>query len=371
MTSYRDRFICPDGHYLLSHSIGCLPRSTADRLNRHYLDPWANDGADTWRHWFEQIEQFRHHLAKLFHAEAAHFSPQSNVSSALTKIIHGLPRRTGRDYIVLSERDFPTIGFVAAQATRAGYKLRYIGRDENVTDPEVWRAAIGNDVQIVCVTHVLSNTGERLPVRDIAMVTRERGAVSIIDVAQSAGVVPIDVADWRADFVIGSCVKWLCGGSGTGFLWGSPAALSYCEPVDVGWFSHAEPFEMDIRAFRYAADARRFWGGTPSIVPFAVANAGLETLLEIGIEAIAETNSRLVDCLLDNIPRAYVRSPTAPALRGGTVVINAIDNAKLAAALDAAQVHYDQRADGVRLSPHIYNDEADVIAAAGCISRGV
>lgn len=368
MTGYRDRFTCPDGHYLLSHSIGCLPRSTTERLTRRYLDPWAHDGADTWRHWFEEIEQFRRHLAGLFSAEAQHFSPQSNVSSSLTKIIHGLPRRTGREHIVLSERDFPTIGFVATQATRAGYKLRYIGRDEDVTDPEVWRAAIGDDVQIVCVTHVLSNTAEQLPVRDIVALTRASGAVSIIDVAQSAGIVPIDFGDWRADFVIGSCVKWLCGGSGSGFLWGSPAALSYCEPVDVGWFSHAEPFEMDIRAFRYATDARRFWGGTPSIAPFVIANAGLDTLLGIGIETIAATNSRLVDLLLDNIPRNCVRSPTNPALRGGTVVVDTAHNDKLAGALDAARVHYDQRADGIRLSPHIYNDEADVLAAASCIS---
>lgn len=368
MTDYRDRFVCPAGHYLLSHSIGCLPRSTADRLTRHYLEPWAHDGADTWRHWFDEIEQFRHHLARLLHAEAPQFSPQSNVSSALTKIIHGLPPRAGRDTIVLSERDFPTIGFVAARARRAGYELRYIPTDADVSDAAVWRAAIRGDTQIVCVTHVLSNTGERLPVRDIAAIARERDAVSIIDVAQSAGSVAIDLAEWRADFVIGSCVKWLCGGAGAGFLWGSPAALSNCEPIDVGWFSHADPFEMDIRAFRYAADARRFWGGTPSIAPFVVANAGLETLHEIGLDVIIAENSRRVDLLLDNIPHACVRSPIAPALRGGTVIVATADNEKLAIALRGADVHYDQRADGIRLSPHIYNDEADILAAADCIN---
>ena len=368
MTGFRDRFVCPDGHYLLSHSIGCLPRSAGERLHRHYLEPWAHDGADTWRHWFEAIEQFRHYLGRVLHAEAPQFSPQSNVSSALTKIIHGLPPRPGRETIVLSERDFPTIGFVAAQARRVGYRLRFISRDENVRDAAVWRAAIGDDTRIVCATHVLSNTGERLPVREIAAIARERDAVSIIDVAQSAGSVPIDLAAWRADFVIGSCVKWLCGGSGAGFLWGSPQALSDCEPIDVGWFSHADPFEMDIRAFRYAGDARRFWGGTPSIAPFVTANAGLETLLGIGIDAVITANSRRVDLLLDNIPPACVRSPTDPALRGGTVVVATADDEALAAALRAARIHYDQRADGIRLSPHIYNDDDDVLAAAACIN---
>jgi len=62
-----------------------------------------------------------------------------------------------------------------------------------------------------------------------------------------------------------------------------------------------------------------------------------------------------------------VRSPTNPALRGGTVVVDTPHNDKLAVALDAARVHYDQRADGIRLSPHLYNDDADILAAAGCI----
>lgn len=368
MNDYRGHFVRPDGHYLLSHSIGCLPVGTAARIERCYLDPWAHEGTDTWRHWFDEIERFRSHLARLLHAEPQQFSPQSNVSSALTKIIHGLPARAGRDTIVLSERDFPTIGFVASQARRAGYRLRYISGEADLGDAAVWRAAIGVDTRIVCVTHVLSNTGERLPVETIAALAREHDAVSIIDVAQSAGCVPIDLDAWRADFVIGSCVKWLCGGAGAGFLWGSPAALAACEPVDVGWFSHADPFEMDIRAFRYAADARRFWGGTPSIAPFVVANAGLETLHGIGFDVVAATNSRLVDLLLDNIPPACVRSPTAPGLRGGTVVVASSDDAKLATALRAARVHFDQRADGIRLSPHVYNDEADILVAAACIN---
>ena len=51
---------------------------------------------------------------------------------------------------------------------------------------------------------------------------RERGALSIVDIAQSAGVIPIDLDAWAADFVIGSSVKWLCGGPGAGYLWANP-----------------------------------------------------------------------------------------------------------------------------------------------------
>ena len=367
MNDVRNRFHVPDGAYLLSHAVGCQPKSAADVIDRHYLDAWAKDGGGAWETWRAATDGFNQRLATLLNGDATQFCPQVNLSSALTKIIHALPERTGRDTIVVSEQDFPTIAYVAEHAARASYRVRYVEKSRDVMDPGVWQEAIRDDVQLVCITHVLSNTGQRLPVEHIIACTRATGALSVVDVAQSIGVVPIDLSAWGADFVIGSCVKWLCGGPGAGFLWGSAAALSFSQPVDVGWFSHEDPFEFDIHEFRYAPGARRFWGGTPSVVPFVVANAGIDTMLDIGIDAIAAHNRTLVDTLIGNVPESMLLSPRDPERRGGTAVIRSADDAGLEAALTANGVHCDRRADGVRLSPHVYNGEDDVLAAADAL----
>jgi kynureninase len=143
-----------------------------------------------------------------------------------------------------------------------------------------------------------------------------------VDVAQSAGIVPIDVAAWDADFIVGSCVKFLCGGPGAGFLWVNDRVLGECRPLDVGWFSHADPFEFDIHQFRYADSALRFWGGTPAILPYTVAANSLETLIEIGIGRVRAHSLELTQTIINSVSRKNLYTPARPARRGGTVVLD-------------------------------------------------
>ena len=273
---------------------------------------------------------------------------------------------------MLSELDFPCIGFVAEQATRAGYELRFITAAQDVADIKVWQESITDDVQLVLATHVLSNTGQQLSISDIALAARKKNAYSVIDVAQSAGLIPIDFGEWHADFVIGSCVKWLCGGPGAGFLWAASAISKDVEPIDVGWFSHADPFESDIHHFRYANDASRFMGGTPSILPFVVASVGLEVLIKIGLEDIAAHNQKLINELISLLPEDCVQSPIDTELRGGTIIIDIKRDDKnrdeLSRKFANANIACDRRANGFRFSPHIYNTSGDIVTLAHCIS---
>ncbi|MGQ0835584.1 MAG: aminotransferase class V-fold PLP-dependent enzyme [Gammaproteobacteria bacterium] len=173
-----------------------------------------------------------------------------------------------------------------------------------------------DDVAAALVTHVHSNTGVRLPVREIAGLCRQRGIFCIVDVAQSAGVLEVSIPKTGADVVLGSCVKWLCGGPGAGFIWIDPRRLASLEPADVGWFSHANPFELDIHSFTYAPDARRFWGGTPSIAPFALAAESIALIAEIGAAQIQRHNRALARVFLDEIPPDLRRSIDLDAAGG-------------------------------------------------------
>jgi kynureninase len=193
----------------------------------------------------------------------------------------------------------------------------------------------------------------------------------VVDVAQSVGVVPIDLAQWQADFVIGSCVKWLCGGPGAGFLWVSPDRINQCHPRDVGWFSHEAPFEFDIRNFRFAPDAMRYWGGTPSIQPYVLATNSLKIFNQLGIEQIRTHNLALTDQLLHGVSDENCVSPREPALRGGTVVLQYAEEQlhRIAKNLEAEEVSFDLRRTGVRLSPHIYNEGEEIARVLACVSR--
>jgi selenocysteine lyase/cysteine desulfurase len=355
----------PGGPYLLSHSVGCQPATAKARLEGAYLAPWAEQGGGAWPAWLATIERFRAALAGLLGGEARDFCPKPNLSAALFSLIAARPFDAARPVILASAHMFPSLGFAAAQCARLGYRLELLPAAADPGELAVWEQAMGGEVGMVVAMHVHSNSGVVAPVPEICALAQARGIFSVIDVAQSAGVVPIDLALWKADSVIGSCVKWLCGGPGAGWLWIDPAVLPRLEPLDVGWFSHADPFEFDIEDFRYAPDARRFWGGTPSVAPYAAATAGIEAIAAIGVETVWRHNRALITRLSDRLPPDILEKAHRGAI-GGTLCL-ALPEA--AAALTAAGCRFDRRGDTLRLSFHIYNTEGDADRVAECLPR--
>jgi len=360
--SYKESFVPARGIYLLNHSVGRPPVTTREAWIDSFIDPWEQGGEEVWPCWLEVIDGFRAALAQLLNSAAGNFCPQVNLSSALTKILQSFSLPEQRQTLLYTEQDFPSIAFVLQQAAKNGFVLRAIPAGADTLDPAVWSAYLTPDVGLVLLTHVHSNTGRQIPVAEISAMAREREVLSVVDIAQSVGVVPIDLKSWQADFVIGSCVKWLCGGPGAGFLWVAPERVGECEPVDVGWFSHESPFEFDMHNFRYAADALRFWGGTPSVQPYATAASSIRLLSRIGLTTIREHNLALTQLIIDAVDSNTLVTPVEPQCRGGTVVLNyaADEQNQVCARLREAGVLFDERPTGIRLSPHIYNDAEEI-----------
>lgn len=360
--NYKESFVSAQGIYLLNHSVGRPPVNTREAWIDSFIDPWEQGGEEVWPRWLESIDHFRAALAGLLNSDVASVCPQANLSSALTKVLQSFRLPEKKRVLLYTEQDFPSIAFVLQQAARNGFVLRHIPADADTLDPIVWSDYLTPDVGLVLVTHVHSNTGRQVPVAGISAMARERGVLSVVDIAQSVGVVPIDLKNWQADFVIGSCVKWLCGGPGAGFLWVAPERVGECEPVDVGWFSHESPFEFDMHNFRYAADALRFWGGTPSVQPYVTAANSIRLLNRIGLATIRAHNLALTQLIIDAVDSNTLVTPLQPQCRGGTVVLNyGADKQKpVCARLREAGVLFDERPTGIRLSPHIYNDAEEI-----------
>ncbi len=364
----REKFHLPGKHYFLSHSVGAQPIGYDEAMTSSYTGPWRTQGAEIWNTWFEALERFKAGLAPLIGATPKDICPQPNVSSGLSKVLMSLPERAGRKKIVLTEDDFPTVGFVLAQARRLGYELVFLPGGEALADPDTWAPAFQDDVQMVLVTQVFSNTSTMTPCAEIARRAKERGVITMFDIAQSAGTVPIMLNDWGADFAVGTSLKYLCGGTGAAYLWAAQSTAEHSAPMDVGWFSHAQPFEFDIHNFEYADGAARFTGGTPSIAPFAGACASHELLNRRGIPLIYEHNQALLSRLIDGLPNDAILSNTQEGARGSAALINVKDYDAAAALLREAGIMHDTRQDAVRISIHLYNDESDIDALLSVVS---
>ena len=345
--------------YLLSHSVGRPFQSTEQHISDQLLSPWKE--GHPWPQWFTSLDHFKKTLANLLNSTPELFCPQVNLSSALTKIIYSFPFIKTKPVILLSEKDFPSISFVFQKATEKGYQLRFIPKEEDHTDPQVWNKYLQNDVQFVMMTHVHSNTGHLIPLEQIIPIATSRNILSIVDIAQSAGIIPIDLEKLQPDILIGSSIKWLCGGPGAGFLWMKRTLISQAEPVDIGWFSHKNPFEFDVHHFTYSDDASRFMGGTPSVIPYIIAENSIRQLSTMGIDAIRAHNIQLSQMIIEAIKEDYLVSPANPEKRGGTVVLHFGEHQdKVISELTHAGILFDERSTGLRLSFHLYNTEEEV-----------
>jgi kynureninase len=366
MNDYSSQFVKHDGIYLLNHSVGRPFVSAKQALTEGFLDCWEQGPADVWPSWLEGIESFCSSLAGLFNTNVSQLCPQSNLSSAMTKIIYSLRPSNKRNIILMSEEDFPSLGFVAQRAQKMGYKVEFIPSDLDLRDMNVWEKYLNSKVMFVLLTQVQSNNGRLLPVQAILELARKNGCRSILDVAQSAGIIPIDLQKLDADFVIGSCVKWLCGGPGAGFLWASIDMLNQCEPIDVGWFSHSNPFDFDIHDFRFAEDAKKFWGGTPSVTAYILAANSIKQLSLIGIEKIRKHNLALSQQIIDAWQENVV-SPHDKEFRSGTLIVEFRNKqSSFIENLTKSKVRFDSRVKGVRLSPHIFNTKPEIDQLLTC-----
>lgn len=362
----REHFEVPD-LYFLSHSVGCLPKVSQGALRDKIFGPWRT--GETWSRWMDEVETFRSGMARLLRVKTAYICPQVNVSSALTKILFSLPKPEGRDVILLSKQDFPTIGFVGKQAEKLGYRLQFV--DGNPSDFQRWDDALDTGVAFVLITHALSNSSHVLPVGEICDTAWRVGAVSVVDVAQSLGAIPVDLPLWTPDFVIGTGVKFLCFGPGACFLYAAEHMLKKCRPLDVGWFSHENPFEMKIENFRYASDAMRFFGGTPSPSPLVLGNSALQLWEKIGLEAAQARIQSHLHALHDALPDGVAVSPKEAFLRGATLVVKNSYGERIQTGLVEAGVNFDQRNHGFRFSAHGYTSDTDIKKLADVLRTGV
>jgi kynureninase len=193
----------------------------------------------------------------------------------------------------------------------------------------------------------------------------EVGAMVVLDVYQSAGVMPIDVKALEVDFVIGGCLKWLCGGPGAAFLYVCPDLRTRFEPKLTGWMAHQNSFAFETGDIRFRDDAFRFLNGTPHIPCLYAARPGLEILGKIGMRRVRENSMRQIARLIE-LAREQgfpLTVPEKPEERGGTVAVNPPHAYEISLELLQRDFVVDFRPGaGIRVSPHFYTSDEELEA---------
>jgi kynureninase len=353
--------------YLISASLGPVSLRSR-RLLDGYMDAWASKGAPD-HVWIEDIfpamGRLKETFAGLCGCDPDELAITTNISVALATIASCLDLSGERNRIVMSELDFPTDGHVwIAWARKTGAQIVWLRSQDGLSVPlEQYEGAIDERTALVMVNRVLYRSSAIVDAKAVCAIARQRGALSFVDDYHGVGILPLDLHDLGCDLYTAGTLKWLCGGPGMAFLYARRELLGSLEPAVTGWFATREPFSFDNQHLVYHPSARRLEHGTPPAPVFFIAQGGLDVIVEVGVERIRARQGELTDNVIGRADEAglAVRTPRDRAGRGGVVNVGVgTDAEKICHGLLNRDVCTDFRGDGIRISPHFFNTEADI-----------
>lgn len=354
-------------NYLASHSLGAMPAQTPQVL-QHYCDLWAQQGILAWDgEWWQSLADFGQRLERILLAAPRTIVPCLNVTLGFAVIASCLDFSGRRKKVVLSDLEFTTtLPFWQAQRNH-GAVIHMVHSPDAIQVPvESLEEAIDEETALVVASHAFFRSGALQDIARIQQRARQVGALLVVDAYQSAGCVPINLTELDPDFLVGGCHKWLCGGPGGGFLYVRPQLVESLRPGLTGWFGLANPFGYEkTHAPTLHRGIYRFLNGTPNVLALFAAQAGLDWVEKVGMEAIRRHSQLLTGWLMERlVERGWtVKSPSDPNRRNGMICVDFPGSQATQAALQARDIIVDWRPDcGLRISPHFYNQRSDLEA---------
>ena len=365
LLEYRSEFpILEHTTYLVSHSLGPMPRRAEERLGE-YARMWRERGIRAWAEgWWDSPLRVGDQIGRIIGASTGSTVMHQNVSVAETVVLSCFrPVDPARNRVVYERAGFPSVRYV--YQAQPDLEVVVCEEEGEILD------RIDERTLLVPISHVLYQSAEIQDVEPIVRRAHEVGAHVVLDCYQSAGIVPLDVVALGVGFAVGGSVKWLCGGPGNAWLYVRPDLAALLEPTATGWQAHARPFAFE-EEMEYAAGAARFLTGTPNPAAHYGATAGYDLVEEVGIERIRARSLALTDLLIALADgRGFqVRSPRDAARRGGTVTLEVPEYGAVHAELEARGVLCDFRPGaGIRLGPHFFTTEEEIRFAVDQIAE--
>ncbi|MHA6573160.1 kynureninase [Pseudomonas yamanorum] len=300
----RNQFALPAGViYLDGNSLGARPVAALERAQAVIAEEWGNGLIRSWNSagWADLSQRLGNRLAPLIGARDGEVVITDTTSINLFKVLSAAltvqrERAPSRKVIVSEASNFPTDLYIAEGLTellQQGYSLRL------VNSPDELPQAIDQDTAVVMLTHVNYKTGYMYDMQAQTALSHECGALTIWDLAHSAGAVPIDLHQAGADYAIGCTYKYLNGGPGSqAFVWVNPALVDVVTQPLSGWFGHTRQFAMESR-YAPSQGIARYLCGTQPITSLAMVECGLDIFAQTDMASLRTKSLALTDLFIE------------------------------------------------------------------------
>ena len=360
--------------YLNSASVALMYNQAAVAINE-WQEDLAQNGTMNFDEEAEEkvFDDLRVAVARLVNAKSTDVAVGSNATELLGSLAWAaLP--TKNETVVGTEASFPSVVYPWQRISRhVGCEVRLARADQHgfINEAELLDL-IDDRTAIVTISHVEYKTGQVYDIEALSQKAHNQGALLIVDATQSAGQIPIDVQKINADAIVVSGYKWLCGPFGSAFMYLAPHLQNSLDPGIVGWRSHKDIWDLGVNRLEYPNTAKRFESSSLAYGCIIGLSKAIKFLTDIGIEKINFHNLSLVDILVKEL-----------GARGANILLSGSDSQRssilpvdfphkkpedIIKLLNAEKIIVSHRG-FVRISPHLYNDENDIMQLIEVIDR--
>ena len=323
----------------------------------------------------ELLSPIKKKAAKLFSCKPHNIAILSSASEFLSQIPYML-RRPNRGTIILVDSDFPSLirPWYGAKKNGKDYQIKFAKDDRNSSLTEEIVKLVDSKTAAVVVSHVQFSTGTRIDIKRVKKAVEQVGALFILDITQSAGVLSFNDQTFAADALVSSGYKWLGGHGGIALAVLSEKFLQF-DPLATGWMSDPEPFSMDTENLNFSLSASKYTQSTISYMTVKGLETSFDQILNLTTEAISTHAKAMANILFESIEKSgwflfrsindYESSPHILTL--------AKKNS------DVTHIHENLRSEGVitslrngriRISIAHYNSENDLDKLSSIVAKG-
>ncbi len=369
------QFHLPQGvTYLDGNSLGPLPRAATARVAQTITAEWGEMLITGWNKagWMDQPSRIGDRIGRLIGAEPGHVVMGDTLSIKVYQALAACLDLNPTRRVILSDTgNFPSDLYMAqglCQTLGPGYILKTVA-------PEDVRNAIDDSVAVTLITEVDYRTGRKHDMAALTARAHACGALTIWDLAHSAGALPVHLSQAQADFAVGCTYKYLNSGpGGPAFIYVAPRHAETARPALSGWLGHESPFAFD-QTYRPGHGIERMRVGTPPILQLAALEAALDIWDAVDLNDLRAASLALTDQFIAgieaNCPSLTLVTPRDHAQRGSQVSFRHGEGYAIMQALIAHGVIGDFRAPDILrfgFTP-LYIDEGDVTKAIETLAK--
>lgn len=340
-----------------------MPTASADAVYSQLKDASEN-GTVNYAEWVSTKERARALVAEMLNVRAEQIAFMRNTSDGFSCAANGLKWQTD-DNIVTFEREFPA-NFYAWRRIRDkfGVELRLCSEKNGRIDLDEFISLIDSNTKIVSISSVQFASGFRANLEKIGEAAHKHDALFAVDIIQGFGAIPFDLSSF-VDIASGASHKWLCAPEGCGIFYLSDRARERIEPTLVGWISVETPWDFDDYEQNFKPNALAWESGTSGASLFYGLEQSLKLLHETGAENIENYLEELTDFLCESLAgKNYdIISSREKGEKSQIVCIksqNGLTSNEIFKRLEAEKVIVAPRGDRLRISPHFFNNQADI-----------